>query len=71
MSLLLSFAGCVLTLSPRQFCVALVVYSSLSLVFPAQETFIDEAITSEDVDDTPSDKSSQIEKGVDADVKVA
>ena len=70
MSLLLSFAGCVLTLS-AQFSVALVVYSSLSLAFPAQETFIDEAITSEDVDDTPSDKSSQIEKGMDADVKVA
>ena len=58
-------------LDARQFSVALVVYSSLSLAFPAQETFIDEAITSEDVDDTPSDKSSQIEKGVDADVKVA
>ena len=54
----------------RQFFVALTVYSSLSLLFPAEETFIDEAITSEDSDDAPaSDKSSHIEKGAEADLK--
>ena len=47
------------------------VYTTLSLAFPANETFIDEAITSEDADDVAvSEKSSQLEKGTDGDVKV-
>ena len=50
----------------------MVVYSTLSLLFPAKETFIPEAITSDDPDlDAPaSDMSSHIEKrSVDEEVK--
>ena len=53
-----------------QFFVALVVYSTLSLCFPAKETYIPEAITSEDavvknVDgSTQSEKSSQHDKEI-------
>ena len=46
-----------------QFVVSLVVYSGLSLAFPAKETFIPEAIMSDDHKDVPaSDESSHIEK---------
>ena len=49
---------------------ALVVYSVLSYIFPPKETFIPEAITTEDSDDAQAnDKSSHLEKGADADVK--
>ena len=59
-----------LTWGDRQFTVALVVYSVLSYIFPPKETFIPEAITTEDSDDAQaSDKSSHLEKGADADVK--
>ncbi len=59
--------------SCAQFSVALVVYSTLSLLFPAKETFIPEAITSDDHDiDTPgSEKSSHWDKrSVEEEVKV-
>ncbi|KAH9945441.1 NCS1 nucleoside transporter family [Epithele typhae] len=52
------------------FFVSLVVYSVLSLVWPAEETFIEEAITSEDAD-AVSESSSHVEKGVDADARAA
>ena len=57
-----------------QFFVALTFYSVLSLAFPAQETFIPEAITSDNYDrahdHASDDKSSHSErKSVDADVK--
>ena len=57
-----------------QFCVSLVVYSILSLAFPAQETFIPEAITSDSEHDrdveVDSEQASQIEKNsVQAEVK--
>lgn len=56
-----------------QFTTASVVYTVLSLSFPAHETFIPEAITSEDVaeDASRSDGSSHLEKrSVDEEVKV-
>ncbi len=55
---------------PRlQFFVASVVYSTLSLGFPAKETYIPEAITSEDVvknvdESTESEQSSHHDKQV-------
>ncbi|TBU38119.1 NCS1 nucleoside transporter family [Dichomitus squalens] len=54
------------------FTVALTVYSVLSLAFPAKDTFLAEAITSEDADENvESEQSSHIEKkGVDEDIKV-
>ena len=47
-------------------------YSVLSLAFPAKETFVPEAITSEDIDENvESEKSSHVEKkGVDEDIQV-
>ena len=47
-------------------------YSVLSLAFPARETFLPEAITSEDFEEkVDSEKSSQIEKkGVEEEIRI-